>query len=57
MPPYRTLCDVLNDLRKCYETRNFAAVLGLVEEAQMMGDRMEAALETYKDKMEETNED
>lgn len=56
MPPHRTLCDVLDDLRKCYTTRNFASLLGLVEEAQMMGHRMEAALEEYKDMMEEVDE-
>lgn len=42
--PNRTLCDVLNEARKCYETRNFSYLLGLIEEAQVMGNKMEAAL-------------
>lgn len=42
--PNRTLCDVLEEMRKCYETRNFSGILGLVEEAQSMGNKMEAAL-------------
>jgi hypothetical protein len=45
----RTMCDVLNELRKCYETRNFANMLSLVEEVQSMGNRMEAALYDIKD--------
>jgi len=34
---------------KCFETRNFAPLLGLIEEAQGMGNRMEAALWDQKD--------
>jgi len=45
----RTLCDVLRDMRTAYETRNFSYLLGLIEEAQMMGNRMEAKLYTIKD--------
>ena len=41
----RTLCGVLSEMRKQYKTRNFAGLLGLVEEAQSMGNRMESALE------------
>ena len=40
----RTLCDVLHEMRAAYKTRNFAGLLGLVEEAQTMGNRMEASL-------------
>jgi len=40
----RTLCDVLSEMRKCYKTRNFSSILGLIEEAQSMGNRMEAAI-------------
>lgn len=43
--PNRTLCDVLSEMRKCYDTRNFAHLLGLIEEAQWMGNRMEAGLQ------------
>ena len=45
---HRTLCDVLDEMRKCYETRNFCSLNGLIEEAQSMGNRMEAALEDSK---------
>ena len=43
--PPRTLCDILAEMRKAYESRNFAGLLGLVEEAQTKANRMEAALE------------
>lgn len=45
----RTLCDVLSDMRKLDKTKNYAALCGLIEEAQMMGNRMEAALADQKD--------
>lgn len=47
--PNRYLCDVLDEMRKSYETRNFSYLLGLIEEAQVLGNRMEAALEDKKD--------
>lgn len=40
----RTLCDVLEELRKAYDTRNFSYMLALIEEAQSMGNRMESGL-------------
>lgn len=40
----RTWCDTLEAMRKCYKTRNFAGLLGLIEEQQDMANRMEAAL-------------
>ena len=46
--PYRTICDVLNEMRSCYKTRNFSYLPGLIEELQTMGNRMEAALEEYQ---------
>jgi hypothetical protein len=45
----RTVCDVLGEMRKLYETRNFSALLGLIEEAQIMASRMESKLYTMKD--------
>ena len=42
--PNRTLCNVLDEMRKCHETRNYSPMLGLIEEAQSMGNRMEAGL-------------
>ena len=47
--PNRLLCDVLEEMRKCYECRNFAHLLGLIEEAQMLANRMEAALDDQRD--------
>lgn len=40
----RTLCSVLREMRTCYETRNFAILPSLIEEAQTYGNRMEAKL-------------
>ena len=40
----RYICDVLEAMRKCYETRNFSYLPGLIEEAQLLADRMEAGL-------------
>jgi len=42
--PNRTLCNVLEEMRVAYKTRNFSYLLGLIEEAQVMGNRMEAGL-------------
>ena len=46
---YRTLCDVLEEMRKAHETTNFSYLMGLIQEAQTMGNRMEAALWDQKD--------
>ena len=40
----RLLCDVLQELRTCNETRNYAPALGLIEEIQVLANRMEASL-------------
>lgn len=45
----RTLCDVLEEMRTCCKTLNFAPILSLIEEAQMMGNRMEASLSNVSD--------
>lgn len=45
----RTLCDVLKEMRKCDKVRNYAPLKGLIEEAQIMGNRMESKLEDVKD--------
>lgn len=49
MYPNRHMCEVLDEMRSCYKTRNFAPILGLIEEIQSMGNRMEAGLEDIKD--------
>jgi DNA-binding transcriptional regulator GbsR (MarR family) len=45
----RTLCAVLEEMRKCCQTLHFAALPGLIEEAQSMGNRMETKLDQVKD--------
>ena len=45
----RYLCDVLNEMRKCVKTLNFSYLLGLIEEAQTLGSRMESKLFEIKD--------
>lgn len=45
----RHLCDVLDEMRKCDEVRNYSMLKGLIEEAQVMGNRMESALSDQKD--------
>ncbi len=51
--PARTVCGVLDDMRKCYKTYNFSAIASLIEECQMLANRMEANLDTktsYEDR-------
>ena len=45
----RYLCSVLDEMRECTKTLNFSYLLGLVEEAQTLGSRMEAKLYDIKD--------
>ncbi len=47
--PNRTLCDVLSEMRKCRKTLNFSYLLGLIEETQSIGNRMESALADVAD--------
>lgn len=44
----RTMCSVLEEMRKCVQTLNFAPLPFLIEEVQMMGNRMEDALQLGK---------
>lgn len=55
----RTLCDVLEEMRTCFKTYNFSPMLALIEEAQMMGNKMEAGLGDKHDikKMESRKEE
>lgn len=46
---HRTACKVLEEMRDAYRTRNFAYLLGLIEELQSMVNRMEAGLNTKRD--------
>ena len=45
----RHVCDVLEDMRKCNESLNFSPIKGLIEEIQVMANRMESALRDQKD--------
>lgn len=53
--PNRTMCAVLDEMRECNKTRNFAPLLGLIEEIQIMGNKMEAGLSDKHD-LEEMKE-
>ena len=47
--PNRLLCAVLDEMRECVKTSNFSYLSGLIEEAQSLGNRMEAHLYDIKD--------
>lgn len=47
--PNRTLCDVLHAMRKAHEVSNYSYLTGLIEEAQHIGDIMEAGLGDKQD--------
>lgn len=47
--PNRTYCDILKEMRECYKTCNFGAMPGLIEELQIIGNRMEARLDAQRD--------
>jgi hypothetical protein len=48
--------DVLEEMRGCTKTMNFSYLLGLIEEVQTLGNRMEAKLYDIKD-FERLNDD
>jgi len=52
----RMLCDVLQDMREADKTKNYGYLLGLIEEAQYRGSRMEASLEDQRDLITLTQE-
>ena len=45
----RYLCSILDEMRTTVKTLNFGMLLGLIEEVQTTGNRMEAALEDKRD--------
>jgi len=47
--PNRYICTVFEEMRTCIKTLNFALFPSLIEEAQIMADRMEAKICTIKD--------
>lgn len=40
----RYICNIFDEMRKAYDTRNFSYLPGLIEEAQVAANRMEASL-------------
>lgn len=47
--PNRTICSIIEEIRKCHKTRNYSYLPGLLEEVQSAANRMEAALWDQKD--------
>ena len=47
--PSRYVCTVLEEMRTCIKTLNFALFPSLIEEVQIMANRMEEKLYTIKD--------
>ena len=45
----RMICAVLNEIRECDKTKNYSYLIGLVEEVQVLANRMEAALWDQKE--------
>ena len=45
----RYLCSVLDEMRECTKTLNFSYLLGLIEEAQSMANKMESKIDLIKD--------
>ena len=45
----RYVCEVLDEMRTCTKTLNFALIPSLIEEVQTMVNRMEMALSDMKD--------
>ena len=46
----RYLCSVLENLRACVKTLNFSILPSLIEEAQFQGERLEAGLDSSREK-------
>ena len=45
----RYICEVLEEMRTCTKTLNFAIIPSLIEEVQIMANRMEMAPSDMKD--------
>ena len=44
----RTICGVFEEMRSCNETKNYSYLLGLIEEAQSMANKMESKIDSIK---------
>lgn len=47
--PNRTICSILEDMRKMHDTHNYSQLQACIEELQYAANRMEAALEDNKE--------
>lgn len=47
--PNRYICSVFEEMRTCNKNRNYAPLESLIEEAQILANRMESALDDYGD--------
>ena len=45
----RTICGVFEEMRSGNETKNYSYLLGLIEEAQSMANKMESKIDLIKD--------
>ena len=54
--PNRLVCNVLEEMRNCSKTKNYSYLDGLIEEAQVLVNRMESKLMDQKD-LDELNEE
>jgi len=45
----RTICAVFEEMRTSNETKNYSYLLGLIEEAQSMANKMESKIDLIKD--------
>ena len=52
----RYICDVLEEMRKLVNANNIKPLMGLIEEAQSLANRMEAGLGDKKDLLSLSNE-
>ena len=44
----RSICGVFEEMRSCNETKNYSYLLGLIEEAQSMANKMESKIDSIK---------
>ena len=54
--PNRLVCNVLEEMRNCSKTKNYSYLDGLIEEVQVLVNRMESKLMDQKD-LDELNEE
>lgn len=47
--PNRYICSVFEEMREAHKSRNYSYLKGLIEEAQVLANRMEAAISTKND--------